>query len=398
MDAEIRNVLLYVDDAVRDDALGEGLAALGPTYKTVAASTHTPTSFGSLLTGLYPPESGILSFEHTVPGRTTSIFDLETHDVTLAAEGGMNHSLAAVFDDPPRASIEDVTEPFVHVVRRPGGHAPYDGFDWDSYEYQDETAVEYLHRISGDPSRARDDYARGVERSFEEFESVLSHLEERDLLKETLVVYTSDHGELLGEYGFFGHTHLATPEVVYVPTTFIHPTLEPGRRDQLLHHVDILPTLAASIEADVDFGVMRGRPFGGDRKQGYNHFEHVHYGDIPDSLEDIVQRTETFDRTIRSLWDVDGGRVFVEGSLVPAALVYLVLLTKSPIGRQLIHNRGFTGLFKRFIPGRQSYGSPSFDHRDARKRIENLLKNRTGPVRRELDAETKDRLHDMGYI
>ena len=63
MDFDVRNVLIYVDDAVRYEALADDLAALGPTYKTVAASTHTPTSFGSLLTGLYPPAAGVLSFQ-----------------------------------------------------------------------------------------------------------------------------------------------------------------------------------------------------------------------------------------------------------------------------------------------------------------------------------------------
>ena len=124
MDLDVRNVLVYVDDAVRYDALADELAALGPTYETIAASTHTPTSFGSLLTGLCPPAAGILSFKHSPAAGVRSVFDIESHTVTMGAKGGMNHSIADVFNQPPRATIEDVTPPFIHVVRRPGGHTP----------------------------------------------------------------------------------------------------------------------------------------------------------------------------------------------------------------------------------------------------------------------------------
>lgn len=398
MGTEIRNALLYVDDAVRYDALVDELASLGPTFKTVAASTHTPTSFGSLLTGLYPPESGIRSFKHTVPATVRSVFDLDTHEVSLAAKGGMNHSISDLFEGPPRKTLDEVSPPFVHVVRRPGGHAPYNGFDWETYEYEDETAKEYLQRISSDHRRARADYADGVDTSFREFRAVLEELEDRGLREETLVVYTSDHGELLGEYGFFGHTHLATPEVVYVPTTFVHPDLETGLVDDLFHHVDVLPTVAELLEADVDVGATRGRPFGDGRERGYNHFEHVRYGSLPEPLETLVQRGMTFDRTVRSLWDDRGGHAFVEGSFLPITLVYLVLLTQSPVGNQLAHDGGFVDVFDRFAPGSQTYGDPRFDDDEARRRIEALLRGRTGEVSRDLDDETTARLEDMGYL
>jgi len=118
MDLNVTNILVYVDDAVRAEAVSDRLASLGPTHRTIAASTHTPTSFGSLLTGLLPPRSNILSFKHVVPDTVRSVFDLESHEVSVDAEGGMNHSIAAIFDDPPRRTIDDVTPPFVHVVRR----------------------------------------------------------------------------------------------------------------------------------------------------------------------------------------------------------------------------------------------------------------------------------------
>jgi len=58
------------------------------------------------------------------------------------------------------------------------------------------------------------------------------------------IVLTSDHGESLGEGGyFFQHVHATTPELARVPLVVVAPGIEPGRRADLVHHVDIAPTL-----------------------------------------------------------------------------------------------------------------------------------------------------------
>ena len=398
METNIENVLLYVDDAVRYDALSETLPELGPTFRTVSASTHTPTSFGSLLTGLLPTHNGIHSFKHTVPSDVSSVFDTPEHTVSLAAEGGMNHSLADMFDPDERARIEDVEPPFVHVSRRPGGHAPYDGFDWDTYEYADESALEYLETAAENPERTTREYYDGVDSAFQEFRRVLEVLEERGLREETLVIYTSDHGEVLGEYGFFGHTHMATPEVVYVPTTFIHSSLDPGKRDQLLHHVDILPTADAVLDEGIDIGATDGMAWGGDRSTGYTHLEHVRYGSLPGPAERLLRSVGGFERVIRSLWDENGGHVFVDGSRVPISIVYLGLLLQEPFGRQVFEGGEVRDAFSRFSPGHQSYGTPSFSAETARDEIAAIGQEERTEETVEIDEETVEQLEGMGYI
>lgn len=401
MDIDVRNVLVYVDDAVRYDAVADELTTLGPTYKTVAASTHTPTSFGSLLTGQYPPATSVLSFKHGPAAGVRSVFDIETHAVTMGAKGGMNHSIAEMFDQPPRATIEDVEPPFVHVVRQPGGHAPYNGFDMESYEFQDETGLEYLYRAVQNPMKARRDYYDGIRTAMEEFRRTVEVLDDRGLAEETLVVYTSDHGELLGEYGFFGHVHLATPEVVYVPTTFLHPNLEPSAESSLFHHVDLLPTIAAVLGDDIDIGRTDGRAFAENRTVGYNHFEHVRYGGgIPDPIKPIVRASGGFERTVRSLWDREGGHVFTEGSKLKTSITYLGLLLQSPHGRQILHNHQAMDVHSRFVPGHRSYGSPNFSEAEAARQIEQLsIDTSTGASdARRLDETAMKRLQDMGYV
>lgn len=70
--------------------------------------------------------------------------------------------------------------------------------------------------------------------------AVDSHASGRD----AVVLLTADHGEALGEGDrYFVHRHTTTPEVAHVPFVLRAPGLAAGRRRDLVHHVDVLPTL-----------------------------------------------------------------------------------------------------------------------------------------------------------
>jgi arylsulfatase len=59
-----------------------------------------------------------------------------------------------------------------------------------------------------------------------------------------IVVVTADHGESLGEDGiYFSHGYATTPNLVHVPLLLHAPGLPPRRVADLVHHVDVLPTL-----------------------------------------------------------------------------------------------------------------------------------------------------------
>ena len=52
---------------------------------------------------------------------------------------------------------------------------------------------------------------------------LMDELESRGLLKNTLVVITSDHGEELGEHGLFGHGRSLYSQEVHVPLVILAP-------------------------------------------------------------------------------------------------------------------------------------------------------------------------------
>ena len=70
-------------------------------------------------------------------------------------------------------------------------------------------------------------------------------LEELDLLDNTIVVYTSDHGEMLGDHGIFQKFCLFEP-AVQVPLIVSHPGHIPQDRvcDALIEQIGLYPTLA----------------------------------------------------------------------------------------------------------------------------------------------------------
>ncbi len=59
-----------------------------------------------------------------------------------------------------------------------------------------------------------------------------------------IVLLTADHGESFGEEGWwFSHGFRTTPDQIHVPFLLRAPGLEPERRSELVHHVDVAPTL-----------------------------------------------------------------------------------------------------------------------------------------------------------
>jgi len=73
---------------------------------------------------------------------------------------------------------------------------------------------------------------------------LLTHIESLDPRRRTLVVITSDHGELLGEHELFGHLSLYE-ENVRIPLLLLAPMIDqtPAVIDQQVRTIDIVPTV-----------------------------------------------------------------------------------------------------------------------------------------------------------
>jgi arylsulfatase A-like enzyme len=82
---------------------------------------------------------------------------------------------------------------------------------------------------------------------------LLDALRDRELYDGATIVMVSDHGELLGEYGFFSHCCRLDPELVEIPLLIKFPgQTTPVRVSELVSHVDIFTTLLGSPAAPND--------------------------------------------------------------------------------------------------------------------------------------------------
>jgi choline-sulfatase len=71
---------------------------------------------------------------------------------------------------------------------------------------------------------------------------VLDALDELDLWKDTMIIFTVDHGEMLGDFGRYMKSVMWEP-AVHMPLFVYHPDAEPGERRAFAEHVDLYPTI-----------------------------------------------------------------------------------------------------------------------------------------------------------
>ncbi|MFC4438913.1 MULTISPECIES: sulfatase-like hydrolase/transferase [Natrialbaceae] len=81
----------------------------------------------------------------------------------------------------------------------------------------------------------------------DQFEALLGALHERDLLEETVILFTADHGELVGEHGHAGHPPKFWEGIIRVPFVLHHPGRAADVVDGQIRLLDAAPTIADAV-------------------------------------------------------------------------------------------------------------------------------------------------------
>jgi choline-sulfatase len=105
--------------------------------------------------------------------------------------------------------------------------------------------------------RARRAYLAAVSYADERIGEVLAALADCGLADDTVVVFTADHGELLGEHGLWYKMSFFDPSA-RVPLIVRTPGGAPGRVATPVSHLDLAPTLAEWCDADLGGGERHG--------------------------------------------------------------------------------------------------------------------------------------------
>ncbi|MFT7664530.1 MAG: arylsulfatase A-like enzyme, partial [Planctomycetota bacterium] len=297
------NVLLYVADTLRADGLGcygnavvktphlDAFASEAMVFeRAFAPSSWTRASMASILTGTAPGvhgaegrfdlllDSALMMSEifkaagYDVGSITTNRnvgsffgFDqgfgagdfIELYEPS-SAERVTVSELTTLADDVTRHATEwmsTATEPFCLIVHSIDPHSPYmPPSEWDLYGAGIESAVDgsqqSLYKLN--KTRTAADEARVVSLYYGEiafndhaFGTLLDWMRAKDLLDQTVVAFTSDHGEEFWERGERGHGKTLNEKALHVPLILRYPArLARGSRvGRIAGTLDLLPTL-----------------------------------------------------------------------------------------------------------------------------------------------------------
>ena len=291
------NLLLVVFDTLRADRLGcygwpaptspniDRLAREGVLFER--AMCHVPQtlpSLSSILTGTHPPTHGV---------RTNGIFSLADSATTLAEtlgdQGYRTGAFVAGFPLDRRFGVSQGFETYGDVMRTPAQPpAAGEEGDWLGHgaqametrgDYITDDAIAWLEEGRGDDRPfflmvhyfdPHHEYSppephTGFDHPYEgeiafadaQLGRLLEHLERVGHAGDTLVAFTADHGECLGEYDRVQHQGVLVEATLRVPLVLHHPgRLPAGKRVRgLARSVDIMPTVLELLGAPVPAAV-----------------------------------------------------------------------------------------------------------------------------------------------
>lgn len=392
---QIQNVFLYVGDAVRYDYLPAEITNMGVDAKCIAGSIHSPTSFATIVTGLHFPQHGVADFTDKLTAGLPHLFSNSSHKTAFC--NTINHPpfntnpesesiLATTLNtvDSPSDVLETISSPFVVMERGPGGHAPYGKFDGNGTEY-------FAARSDASRDILADEYSTAISDDIDWFRSQVSTLKERGLAEETLIIYASDHGELLGETGMVGHNGPIHRRLVETPCVFIHPSLRNRTvTDNIVRHVDLLPTIVdiADVNLDVAFDPP-GRALASENPGpvGASYYRNQ----IAGHNTMVPSLTLSYD----SVWDSTGGYIFPRTNRFARMCAAIGSLATGP--KSGFRRNHSLATISGFLSGTQISGTPQFSLQESQKYLSQIASmDMEGSS--EKVAVPQQRLRELGYL
>ncbi|MEX2132440.1 MAG: sulfatase-like hydrolase/transferase, partial [Pseudohongiellaceae bacterium] len=153
-----------------------------------------------------------------------------------------------------KIDLRDKTRPFFGFVFFEATHARYSFPDTNTIEknylasldYADLKAEELLPKINGMRSR----YLNAAHYVDSQFGRVYDYLQANNLLENTIVIVTGDHGEEFMEHGRWGHNSSFVEQQIRVPMMIHHPDYQSGTVSRVTSHMDIPGMLMKSLGVD----------------------------------------------------------------------------------------------------------------------------------------------------
>lgn len=104
-------------------------------------------------------------------------------------------------------------------------------------------------------------YEAEVESVDERIGFIIKALKHNDLLENTFIIFTSDHGEFLGEHGRLLHTNAFYEQLVNIPLIIVGPKIPKGKKENTqISLIDVIPTLKNMLEVEYS-NDLQGKSF-----------------------------------------------------------------------------------------------------------------------------------------
>jgi arylsulfatase A-like enzyme/Tfp pilus assembly protein PilF len=275
----IRNVLLISIDTCRGDYLScygyrsrttpniDALAAEGILFENaITPIPQTLPGHSSMLTGTIPPYHGVhdnlgyLLHESDITlaeilkdaGFTTGAI---VSTIVLDSQSGIDQGFDT-YDDHFESPMEGNP-----IKQRQGGETTRLAVDWLD-QHKEKHFFLFLHYFDPhaiyeppEPFASRfasSPYAGEIAYTDHCVGQVLAKLKELGLYDSTLIIITSDHGEMLGEHGEGTHAYFIYESVIRVPLIFRLPGQnKPARIESISGLIDIVPTVCSLLNIEI---------------------------------------------------------------------------------------------------------------------------------------------------
>ncbi len=201
---------------------------------------------------------GTENFGRDEEGRVTRLYDLLHYLLTVPEE--QNFFLLEWFLDPH--GPYNPSEKFKKSISLEPGNLPM------KEDFYSKGRTRTFNQLARSGKLSSDEYfyikalyKAEVESIDERVGYIIKALKHRDLLQNTFIVFTSDHGELFGEHGRLGHGNNYYEELLHVPLIIMGPGIPKGKKEKtVVSLLGLMPTLKDLLDVTYDHH-MQGKSF-----------------------------------------------------------------------------------------------------------------------------------------
>lgn len=187
---------------------------------------------------------------------------------------GRYHVRAEELNRRALAWLDSVTEPaflWAHYMDPHGPYNPPGGSQWASRDVSDDEAQALYQKAVKQPDKVTEkerklmiDLYDGEIRYLDgQLRTMFEGLRERELLEDSLVVVTADHGDAFGEHGYYGHPREVDEELLHVPMFVYGADIEAGIVDGVASTLGVIPSILEW--ANIDSKSLPGESLLGSR-------------------------------------------------------------------------------------------------------------------------------------